>query len=201
MLYVLVAGGPCTGKTTLVKLLSKVLSNYGLRTYVIRDWAREIIREGKNGKEVPLPWTDRAAFETEVVKRHISDFIRAQKYSPDIVIEDSGPIAPIAYCIVDGVELPRDVVKNIMTHARRLNLVIITEPLTSYNTDDERWEEKEYAMKLHKEIVRIHKSIAINYGINIIKVPPSHEPTARLSHVIKYLIPYVSNDMKIKIMQ
>ncbi len=200
MLYVLVAGGPCTGKTTLVRLLSGVLGAQGLRIYVIRDWAREIIKEGKDGKEVPLPWTDRAAFETEVVRRHISDFRRAQKYSPDIIIEDSGPIAPIAYCRVDSVELPKDIVRNIMTHVRRLNLIVITEPLTSYNTDNERWEEREYAMKLHKEIVRVHRNIAINYGINIIRVPPSYEPTARVSHVIKYLLPYVSSDIKIKVM-
>jgi len=198
LLYILVAGGPCTGKTTLVRLLNYVLTKEGLRTYVIRDWAREIIREGKNGSNVPLPWTDRVAFEVEVVRRHLSDFRRGIKYSPDVILEDSGSIAPIAYCRVDGVELPEDIVSNIMKHALRLDLIIITEPLGGYITDNERWEERSYATRLHKEIVKVHKEVARNLNIEIIKAPPTKEPLHRLTYLINYVNSLLGRELRVK---
>lgn len=193
MLYLLVAGGPCTGKTTLTNLLYSILRRRGLKVYVIRDWARELIKINKE-KGGPLPWTDRVNFEIEVVKKHLHEFKEIIELNPDIIIEDSGPIAAIAYCNVDGKLLPKEVINKIISHSKNIDLVLITEPNSNYFTDEERWEMRSYALKVHKEIIKIHDSLLSN---KIIKLPPSPKPELRVQMVLNIISPYITKQIKI----
>ncbi len=193
MLYVIIAGGPCTGKTTLAKTLSSLLISKGLKVYVIRDWARELIRIGK---EVggPLPWIDRVAFEVEVAKKHLSEFRRALRSSPDVIFDDSGPIATIAYCRVDGVRLPQELEEKIVEHAKNVNIVFITEPGPNYFVDSERWEERNYALKIHREIVKVHSELLPG---KVVKLPPTSSPEIRAMKALKHLVKYLRKDISI----
>ncbi len=184
--YILIAGGPCTGKTTLTNLLSHALREKGFRVYVIRDWARELIKISKEGKENggPLPWTDRVGFEVEVARRHLNEFKQALKSRFDVIIEDSGSIATIAYCKADGVKMPSEIVNEIIKHSRNIDLVLITEPNSDYMKDAERWEERSYALKIHKEIIKIHKELLKD---KVIILPSSPTPKQRLQNVLNVL--------------
>jgi len=186
--YILVAGGPCSGKTTLVNALSNELSKRGLRVYVIRDWARELIRKNR-GVGGPLPWTNRVEFEVKVVKEHLKDYRRALRQSLDVIVEDSGPISAIAYCRVDKVELPSEVLRKIIEHTRNIDIVILTHMNAGmYSKDSERWESKDYALRIHKEIINIHKELLHN---KVYLVSHSMRPELRLKDVIDYVIKYL----------
>lgn len=184
MLYVLVAGGPGTGKTTLVGKLFRALSFRGFKVYVVRDWAREIIREELSRGGKLLPWIDRVGFEVEVVRRHLAEELAALKGNYDVVLEDSGPYAPIAYCRADGLSLPKHLVKDLVKLSRRVDLVLITEPPEEYMKDCERWEDAEYARRIHREVVRVHEEL---FSGRVVKVPPYSNPSLRVSAVLKVL--------------
>jgi len=194
LLYILVAGGPCTGKTTLVKYLARTLGSMGLKVYVIRDWARELIKEGKKSGG-PLPWNDRLNFEIEVAKKHLEDFKRALRYSPDIIIEDSGPIATIAYCNVDGLKLPAKLENDIKRHGHRVDLVFITEPNSDYFRDNERWEERDYAFRIHKEIMYTHLNILERKRVILLK--PAKTPQIRVRNALNYILSMLKDKVKI----
>jgi len=159
---VLIAGGPCSGKTSIVSRLAEWLRNEGYSVYVIRDWAREIIRREKpKGDKGILPWTDRAGFEREVAKEYLREYKRLfdnPLVEYDIVLEDSGGFATKAYCQVDDVDIPREFYE-LMRYHDRVSLVILLDFPRSYHIDSERWEELEYARRIHEEIVELHKEI------------------------------------------
>ena len=184
LLYVLVIGGPGTGKTTLIKYLNKSLTSLGFKTYVIKDWARELIRINKiyGG---PLPWIDRASFETEVIKKHLEDFRKALTHTPDVVLEDSGPLAAIAYCNVDGVSLDRELVNSVIHHIASVNIVFATEFSSAYSKDSERWEDMEYAMKIHKEIIKVHEAILKG---RVLKLKHTRDPSQRGEYALKHVL-------------
>lgn len=163
MKLVLIAGGPCSGKTSTVTRLAEWLRRDGYSVYVIRDWAREIIRREKpKGDKGILPWTDRVSFEREVAKKYLREYERLfgnPLVEYDIVLEDGGGFATKAYCQVDNVEVPREFYE-LMKYRNRVSLVILLDfPPRSYRIDSERWEELEYARRIHKEIVELHKEI------------------------------------------
>jgi len=186
--YILIAGGPCSGKTTLVSALSNELLKYGLKVYVIKDWARELIKEGKSGRG-PLPWTNRVEFEVKAVSKHLEDYRRALKYSPDVIVEDSGPISAIAYCKIDKVKLPDEVFKEIVEHTSNIDIVILTHMnVNTYFRDGERWESRDYALKIHKEIVNVHKELLNN---KVYQISHSIWPESRLRYVINYIAKYL----------
>ncbi len=154
-MYVLVVGGPCTGKTTLVRNLFRALTRMGIATYVIVDWARILIKATNLvGKSM-----GRVEFETRIVELYLEDWRRAKRLGPRIVLCDGGPIASIAYCRLDGVELPRDVVSKLLDHAREVDLVVATTLVDDYETDDERREDPGKARELHRAIVELHRDL------------------------------------------
>jgi len=189
--YILIAGGPCSGKTTLVSTLSNELSKYGLKIYVIKDWARELIKRGKSSGG-PLPWTNRVEFEVKVVSKHLEDYRRALRYSPDVIVEDSGPISAIAYCKIDKVKLPDEVFKKIVEHASNIDIVILTHMnLSMYFRDSERWESRDYALKIHKEIVNVHRELLSN---KVYQVSYSIWYKSGLRYVVNYIIKYLKRE-------
>lgn len=159
MLYIIVVGGPCTGKTTIAKGVAKRLQAQGFRVRVIDDQARLVIREQQRKGGDILPWIDRLRFEEEVVRRHYEEFLRALKEKPDVVIDDSGVFTALAYIEVDGLKPSKNILRVIERLKDRVNLVLLTKPPERYHTDDERWEDLEYARKIHESIKRIHERL------------------------------------------
>ncbi len=162
---VLFAGGPGSGKTSVVKKLADRLRENGYTVYIIRDWAREIIRnEKKKGYNGILPWTNRLEFERLVLKHYIEEYkkIFDEKNGLfDIVLEDGGGFATKAYCDVDGVPVPGEY-KELLKYIDRVNLVFLMDLPRRYHKDSERWEDYDYAVRIHFEIIRLHKQLFHN---------------------------------------
>ena len=57
-----------------------------------------------------------------------------------------------------------------------------------YFRDSERWESRNYALKIHKEIVNVHKELLSN---KVYQISQSIWPGSRLRYVINYIIKYL----------
>lgn len=159
MVYIIVVGGPCTGKTTIVQGLSIRLKELGYRVVVIDDQARQIIREQQAIGGKILPWIDRLSFELEVARRHYDLLKHALKKGVDFIIEDSGIPATLAYLRVDGIEPPRELLEMVEEIRRIVDIILVMKPPTKYTRDNERWEDVEYATRIHEEIVHVHQEL------------------------------------------
>jgi len=180
--HIIVAGGPCTGKTTLINNLKKELSKRGYSVYVIRDWAREIIREQKEMGGNILPWKNRVAFEIEVIKRHTSEYSKLGSY--DFILEDGGPFLALSYCKVDNVELPRKWVQYLLSFKDKVDIVLVTDELSEYFTDRERWENLDYARKVHYEIILQHLEL---FGNKVYFIGAADDPSKRIRRALEII--------------
>ncbi len=159
---ILFAGGPGTGKTSVIRKLAERLRENSYTVYIIRDWAREIIRKEKEkGSNGILPWTNRLEFERLVLKHYIEEYKRIFDEKNDlfdIVLEDGGGFATKAYCEVDGVPVPKEY-EVLLRYINRVNLVFLMDLPRRYHKDSERWEDYEYAIRIHFEIIRLHREL------------------------------------------
>ncbi len=165
MKLVLFAGGPGTGKTSVIRRLAERLRGDGFTVYVIRDWAREIIRnEKKKGTNGILPWTNRFEFERLVLRQYIMEYKKIFDENDDlfdIVLEDGGGFATKAYCDVDSVPVPNEY-DVLLKYIDRVDLVFLMDLPRIYHKDSERWEDYDYAVRIHLEIMRLHEQLFNN---------------------------------------
>ncbi len=185
MLYIIVVGGPCTGKTTIAKGVARKLADHGLRVKVIEDQARLIIREQQlRGGDI-LPWIDRLRFEEEVVRRHYEEFLNALREKPDIIIDDSGVFTALAYIEVDGLKPSRKILNIIEKLRSRVDIVLLTKPPGQYHTDEERWEDLEYAKQIHEAISRVHKEL---FPGRVVEVNSYHNVEDRIREAVDKIL-------------
>ncbi|WFO75091.1 ATP-binding protein [Desulfurococcaceae archaeon MEX13E-LK6-19] len=195
LLLVLIAGGPCTGKTTLVKGLSEELQKRGYSVYVIVDWAREIIREEKKkGDKGILPWTNRVLFEEKVVEKHLEEYVKLTKglVKADIVLEDGGGFVAKAYCSVDNVPVP-EIYNDLLKYKDLVDLVLLTTEAPFYTTDAERWEDKVYAKRIHDAIIKLHKELFRN---KTVEIPYMDDVGKRVDRALKIVIEHYTRKNK-----
>ncbi len=185
MLYVIVVGGPCTGKTTIAKGVARELVAHGLRVRVIDDQARLVIREQQRRGGNILPWVDRLRFEEEVVRRHYEEFLRALRDEPDIIIDDSGVFTALAYIEVDGLKPSRKIINIIEKLKKRVDLILLTKPPGRYHTDSERWEDLDYAKKIHEVIKRVHEQL---FSGRIVLVNSYHNVEDRIKEAAEKIL-------------
>ena len=183
--HVIIVGGPGTGKTTLTNLLQKELTRRGLRVHVIRDWARKIILEQKATGGNLLPWINRIAFEREVVRRHVKEYenlyVKGEERKYDVILEDGSPFIAPAYAEADGEPQDEWITKKLKEWEWIVDLAILTTPLNNYGTDNARWEDKQYALKIHEEI---RKHISKTFKEKTLQLRTG-EPTSRLKEALK----------------
>ena len=170
--------------------MKEELEKRGYRVYVIIDWAREIIRrEKEKGDKGILPWTNRILFEYLVVKYHLDEYKQLLKSSPkyDVVLEDGGGFAAKAYCEVDGVDLPRNY-SDLLKYKELVDLVLLMDVPRKYFTDSERWEDRDYALRIHKAIERVHREI---FGDKVVKIKYTEDPKEKIYRALEEVLKVV----------
>jgi len=186
--HVIIVGGPGTGKTTLTNLLQEELTRRGFRVYVIKDWAREIILEQKASGGNLLPWIDRVAFEREVVRRHVKEYenlyLKGEEKNYDVILEDGSPFIAPAYAEADNEPQDEWIMKKLKEWEWIVDLAVLTTPLNNYGTDNARWEDRQYALKIHEEI---RKHILRTFGEKTMQLKTS-KPETRLRETLKALL-------------
>ena len=194
---ILVAGGPCTGKTTIVEGLAEELRRLGLRVYIVRDWAREIIRaELERGGDL-LPWVRRLDFEHAVVLHFLFEHMFLDGLGSslfDVAIEDGGGFAARAYCEIEGLEPPPPYT-HLMRYADKISLVLLTKRPQRYFTDSERRESPSYAAELHRRIAEIHRRV---FGDRVVEVDLAEEPRERVLNALKIVVDRLGRELGIE---
>ncbi len=173
--------------------MKEELEKRGYRVYVIIDWAREIIRrEKEKGDKGILPWTNRVLFEYLVVKHHLNEYRRLIKTPSnyDIVLEDGGGFAAKAYCEVDGVDLPRNY-SDLLKRKELVDLVLLMDVPRKYFTDSERWEDRDYALKIHKAIERVHREI---FGDKVVKIKYTGDPREKINKALEEVLKVIKKE-------
>jgi len=173
-LFVL-TGGPCTGKTTLGRELTK------LGYDVLPEAARAVIQD-EEGKERPiLPWTDLSGFQKLVLERQLGFEARANG-RPTFL--DRSIIDNLAYCRVGSIAAPQEITNAVQEHVRSnaYKAIFLLDPVP-YKQDCERREDPVFALRIHEAIGRVYSEL----GYDVTLVPVLETPAARARFVVSTL--------------
>jgi len=150
-----ITGGPATGKSTLLNVLS-------VRGYpIVPEAARIIIEREMAADSDCLPWRNLQKFQNTVSQ---TQFELENQYTQGEVFSDRSIIDGFAYSKLDGIVVPEVVIQN---GRNRYDLVFLLEPLPVYETDSSRKESREKALLIQKELESAYKE----FRYSPIKVP------------------------------
>ena len=157
MRKIIISGGPCSGKTSLLKSLAE--DGYS----TISEAARETIEEEKIKKRGKLPWTDVKEFQIKVIKRQkIKEFELKEE---EIVFLDRGLPDNIAYGELENIDFGENIIEDIKN--ANYEKVFILDLLTDYQKDSERKESIEEAKIIHDKICEVFERLRFD----VINVP------------------------------
>jgi predicted ATPase len=148
----IITGGPNSGKSSLIDLLSK-------RGYcVLTESSRVIIEEMHI-----FPWDNQAVF-CEVFRN--VQIKRESELTGDTISLDRSLVDPIAYAEVAGVEINKAIHKDI-EDAKYERRVFFLEMLPNYITDDQRKDTPEQAAAVQKKLREVYQRL----GFTLVDVP------------------------------
>lgn len=161
---VVITGGPSVGKTTIISLLQQ-------RGFsVVHEQATQIIKEGQ-----VLPWVDRKAFQSEVIRRQL-EAEAALNDSQELIFLDRGLFDGEAYYIYDKLDIPPVFAEY---NASRYALAFLVEMLPFFDANEIRRENLDFT----KEITDILESCYTSRNIPVIRVP-ALSPEERVDFVL-----------------
>jgi len=163
-IYVL-AGGPCSGKTSLRKALSKK----GYKT--VPETAEVMLKRGlrfgikaEEKRKDPHEWQMDLLFEDfGMIDKLMEDYERDK--DKEITITDTSFIETVVFSYRAGIEITPAVEDWI--NIRRYKMVFFLEPIENYEKTQVRMESKETASKISQEIQEAYAK----YGYKVIYVP------------------------------
>lgn len=153
---IVIAGGPHTGKTSLVESLA----SDGFS--IIHEASTNVILDEQSKGNLE-PWKNRKALQKRISELQILHF--NQVNNEDIVIFDRGIPDGIAYYQLDNIEPPKELIDAAKTY--KYDIVFIVEMLDYYvpgGTRGETSEQREHAHMLIKQAYA-------NAGYNVISIP------------------------------
>ncbi len=169
---IVITGGPCTGKTTLLQDLGRL--GFG----IVDETARRIIKEQQKVGGNILPWINPAEFEIAVKQLQLE----GEEKLPEEKIHflDRSLADILAYCDFAGIPHTEGV-KELCQG--RYHKVLLLEPLKiTYEKDSVRKENKKDAKRIHRLIEKAYTQL----GYEVIKVPVL-PPKERMEWVLKQL--------------
>lgn len=170
--YVL-TGGPCCGKTTLLREMES-------RGYdVVEEAARAIIAEEQKKNPNFRTTDDVIGFQMKVMRRQLLQ--EALLDTSKTYILDHGVPSGIAYIRARNLEVPRELIEN--SRDRNYKLVLFLEPLGSYMQDEERKESEEEARKIHELTKEVY--LELGYALQEIPLASVEERAEMLERIIK----------------
>jgi len=166
-----ITGGPCCGKSTLIKALEK-------RGFtIVPEAATEVIEEQLHINGTALPTKDNYRFQVLLAERQIPRENRGDmkpRFLDRSIVDSAG------YCTYQGTPLPSIVLEGI--HAARYSAVFFLEQLPFYENNKVRWENAEQARQLSGFIYGSY----VKHGFIPIKIPATpleHRIEEVLRHV------------------
>lgn len=170
-LRIVLTGGPCCGKTTLLEDLGLI----GLE--VVPEAARMIIEREQQKDTDLLPWMNNYAFQREVIKLQLE---LENSFDSRITFCDRGIFDTPAFCGCAKVRTPEIVGK---IASSRYDLIVIPELLPNFINDGSRKETPQQAREIHNAIVWSYKRAG--YNPRILPVMPKQNRASYLISVFE----------------
>lgn len=170
MIRIVITGGPSTGKTSIINAFSNLHYN------TFPEVARVVIKNQLKINSNKVPWNDVSGFSKLVLKKQIIDFNDAKR---GFNIYDRGIPDLIGY-INHG---NQDLFKDLKLNAEKLKykFVFMLPPWEDiYETDNERRENYEDAVKIYESIKKAYASLSYK----LIEVPKDTLPN-RVLFILK----------------
>lgn len=154
---IVLSGGPCAGKTTIIDMLNKYYTDKGYNVIVVPESARQVIGQG-------ITKSDLYNFEYEVAKRqleneNIADNNLASYDSDTIIFYDRGLTDAFGYLNYrDRARLQDELEISHLQSWSRYDAVLFLETAAIsdiYITDDERSEDIDEAIRCHISLLDI----------------------------------------------
>jgi predicted ATPase len=158
MAKVVIAGGPCSGKTTLVAELEK----QGFK--IIHEAARALITEQRALNSELLPDRNKLAFQLELLRRQLENEKLAES-TEDFIFIDCGIPEDIAYFEVDKEKAPEQLWHAAKT--RNYSHVFLLEQNPVFVKDGLRLQDREQAQNLSKLIETVYQRL----GYKVHRIP------------------------------
>ena len=175
----IITGGPGTGKTEILKRLSK----QGFAT--VPEVARQVIAEEQQKEKITssyqgiLPWTNLALFQDLVIERQLQQEAGLHGKNHKRVFLDRGLADNPAFAEVGNVTIRQDIYD--LIELANYQRVFYLEQLPFYAQDQERKEDADLAKRIHEQLYRVYDRL----GFDIVTVPVCSSIEERVQFVLK----------------
>ena len=157
---VVIAGGPGTGKTTLINHLKAL----GFNCY--DEISRQVTLQARKDGIEQLFLTEPLLFSEKLLEGRTQQFMDAAKESETVVFLDRGLPDVLAYMDYIGDSYPAHFVASCETH--KYDSIFILAPWQEiFTSDSERYESFEEAIEIHHHLLETYK----RFGYQLIDVP------------------------------
>jgi len=157
---IVIAGGPSTGKTSVINCIEEK----GYKCF--HEISRQVTLQAREEGIEQLFLTDPVLFSKRILEGRISQFNEADNFNESLVFLDRGIHDVVAYLDCFGTKYPEEFVTTSKKYV--YDSVFLLPPWKEIHTsDNERYENYEEAVKIHKHIQETYK----NFGYSIIDVP------------------------------
>jgi predicted ATPase len=157
---VVIAGGPSTGKTSVVHGIEKA----GFKCF--HEISREITLQAREEGIEQLFLTDPLLFSQRILEGRKSQFIASESLTDPLVFFDRGLPDVVAYLDCFGTEYPKTFSE--ICDAHPYDTIFLLPPWKEIHTsDNERYENYEEALQIHDCLEKAYQS----FGYTIIEVP------------------------------
>lgn len=168
-----ITGGPCSGKTEIIKALAE-------RGFAVLEESSRIVMETHG----ILPWDNQELFCERFLRTQIS---RESGLIGDIVFLDRSLIDQIAYAEIADCRLSPSLYADIEA-AKYDRVVFFCEMIPQYCTDSQRRETPDQAMAVHKKLAEVYSRL----GFQVIPVPlfskiPEESVKLRVDFILRHL--------------
>ena len=169
---VVIAGGPCSGKTTLIK----ELKNRGRET--VPETAEEVIKSGlEAGLSVEEQRKDPVAWQMDLLKKDFMLFDGLMA-SGKLVFTDTSFIETVVFGARAGIEMTPEVEKWIK--GKRYHKVFFLGTEDDYRSSKVRMETEKVALQISQQV----KDAYSRYGYQLVEVPSKMSLDQRIAFIL-----------------
>ncbi|WP_299116200.1 ATP-binding protein [uncultured Winogradskyella sp.] len=174
-LKVVIAGGPGTGKTSIINHLKEC----GFLCY--DEISREVTLQARKDGIEQLFLTESLLFSEKLLEGRTQQFLNAEKENENVVFLDRGLPDVIAYMDYVGDNYPKHFIRACENH--QYDLIFVLAPWQEiFTSDSERYENFEQAIEIHHQLLKTY----MRFDYQLIDVPFGTVET-RADFVLDYL--------------
>jgi thymidylate kinase len=187
VIYVVLEGGPGTGKSSVAAALAERLKELGSNACVVDDAVRGIapVLNKLFGAWYHAP---RELIEYMFLGYQLSKIHECIRRGTDVIILDYSVESPLAYMEADGITYPPELeaLAEAVLPKNRVNVFILEQPI-AYQADNIRWEDLKAAQRYSRRLVARALSLASRIGARVYVIPEREDVNERVEIILELL--------------